>query len=40
MDLIKRRYVLAEDLDVILERAEQHWRFVTQEENRRSADRR
>ena len=26
MDLIRRRYVLSEDLDVILERAKEHWR--------------
>lgn len=40
MDLIRRRYVLAEDLDVILERAKEHWSFVTREEIPRSADRR
>jgi hypothetical protein len=40
MDLIRRRFVLAEDLDVILERAKEHWSFVTREEIPRSADRR
>src|SRR5262245_19375398 len=40
MDLIRRRFMLAEDLDVILDRAKQHWSFVTREEIRRSADRR
>jgi hypothetical protein len=40
MDLIRRRYVLAEDLDGILERAKKHWRFATREEVPRSADRR
>jgi hypothetical protein len=29
MDLIRRRYVLAEDLDVVLGRAKEHWRFAT-----------
>ena len=29
MDLIRQRYVLAEDLDFILERAKQHWGFAT-----------
>src|SRR5262245_25767977 len=32
MDLIGRRFMLAEDLDVVLERAKQHWSFVTREE--------
>ena len=27
--LIRRRHVLAEDFDVILERAKEHWRFAT-----------
>ena len=40
MDLIRRRYLLAEDLDVILERAKKHWSVVTREEIPRSADRR
>jgi len=40
MDLIGRRFMLAEDLDVILERAKQHWSFVTREEIPGSADRR
>jgi hypothetical protein len=40
MDLIRRRYVLAEDLDAILERAQEHWRFATREEIPRSANRR
>jgi len=31
MDLIRRRYLLAEDLDGILERARQHWSFATRE---------
>jgi len=29
MDLIRRRYLLAEDLDGILERARTHWSFAT-----------
>ena len=33
MDLIGRRFLLAEDLDVILERAKQHWSFVTRGED-------
>ena len=40
MDLIRRRYLLAEDLDSILERAKKHWSFATLEEVSRSADRR
>ena len=32
MDLIRRRYVLAEDLNVILERAKEHWSFATREQ--------
>ena len=40
MDLIRRRYLLAEDLDTIVERAKEHWTFATREEDRRSADRR
>jgi hypothetical protein len=40
MDLIRRRYLLAEDLDSIVERAKKHWTFATREEDRRSADRR
>jgi len=40
MDLIRRRYLLAEDLDSIVERAKTHWTFATREENRRSPDRR
>jgi hypothetical protein len=31
MDLIRRRYLLAEDLDSILERAKSHWSFATRE---------
>jgi hypothetical protein len=31
MDLIRRRYLLAEDLDSILERAKKHWNFATLE---------
>jgi hypothetical protein len=31
MDLIRRRYVLAEDLDAIVERAKIHWSFATRE---------
>jgi len=27
MDLIRRRYALAEDLDAIVERAKTHWSF-------------
>ena len=27
MDLIRRRYLLAEDLEGILERAKEHWSF-------------
>lgn len=40
MDLIRSRYMLAEDLDAILERAKAHWSFVTREEIPPSADRR
>jgi hypothetical protein len=40
MDLIRRRYVLPEDFDVILERAKEHWSFATRKEVPRSADRR
>ncbi len=40
MDLIRRRYLLAEDLDGILERAKKHWSFATHEEVPPSADRR
>lgn len=40
MDLIRRRYLLAEDLDIIVERAKKHWAFATGEEDRRSVDRR
>jgi len=29
MDLIRRRYALAEDLDAIVERAKTHWSFAT-----------
>ena len=32
MDLIAKRYLLAEDLDFILERATRHWRFATREQ--------
>ena len=32
MDLIQRRYLLAEDLDAIVERAKQHWAFATRQE--------
>jgi hypothetical protein len=31
MDLIRRRYVLAEDLDAIVERAKTHWSFANRE---------
>jgi hypothetical protein len=31
MDLIRRRYLLAEDLDGIVERAKKHWTFATRE---------
>jgi hypothetical protein len=31
MNLIRRRYLLAEDLDTIVERAKQHWTFATRE---------
>jgi hypothetical protein len=37
MDLIRRQYLLAEDLDSIVERAKTHWTFATREEDRRSA---
>ena len=40
MDLIRRRYLLAEDLDAIVERAKKHWSFATREEASRPADRR
>ena len=40
MDLIRRRYLLAEDLDSIVERAKKDWTFATRQENRRSAHRR
>ena len=39
MDLIRSRFLLAEDLDSIVERAKQHWTFAI-EKDRRSADRR
>ena len=39
-NLIRRRYVLAEDLDGILERARKHWDFATREETSSPADRR
>jgi Alpha/beta hydrolase domain len=39
MDLIRRRYLLAEDLDSIVERAKTHWTFAM-EKDRESADRR
>jgi hypothetical protein len=39
MDLIRRRYLLAEDLDSIVERAKTHWTFAM-EKDRGSADRR
>jgi hypothetical protein len=38
MDLITKRFMLAEDLDVTLERAKQHWGFVTRAEIPRAAD--
>jgi hypothetical protein len=38
VDLIRRRYVLAEDLDDILDRAKQHWSFATREKVPRPAD--
>ncbi len=38
MDLIRRRYLLAEDLDSILARAKKHWSFAALEEVSRSAD--
>jgi hypothetical protein len=34
MDLIRRRYLLAEDLDSIVERAKEHWKFATGEGGR------
>jgi hypothetical protein len=37
MDLIRRRYLLAEDLESIIERARIHWTFATRERDRRSA---
>jgi len=37
MDLIRRRYLLAEDLESIIERARIHWTFATRDEDRRSA---
>jgi len=40
MDLIRRRYLLTEDLDTIVERAKKHWSFATREGASRSADRR
>jgi len=40
MDLIRGRYLLAEDLESTIERAKQHWAFATREEDRRPADRR
>jgi hypothetical protein len=40
MELIRRRYVLAEDLDVILARAKEHWSFATREQGSVTADRR
>jgi hypothetical protein len=40
MDLVRRRYLLAEDLDGILARAKKHWSFATREEVPRSADHR
>ena len=39
-DLIRKRYVLAEDLDTIVERAKTHWSFATRETVAGSADRR
>src|SRR2546422_6856037 len=39
-DMIRRRHLLAEDLDVILERTKKRWSFATREEVPRSADRR
>jgi hypothetical protein len=40
MALIRSRYLLAEDLDSIVERAKTHWTFATHEEDQRSVDRR
>ncbi|MEO8258817.1 MAG: alpha/beta hydrolase domain-containing protein [Acidobacteriota bacterium] len=40
MDLIRRRYLLAEDFDSILARAKTHWSFATRAEVPQSADRR
>jgi alpha/beta hydrolase family protein len=40
MALIRSRYLLAEDLDSIVERAKKHWTFAIHEEDRRSLDRR
>jgi hypothetical protein len=40
MDLIRRRYLLAEDLESIIQRAKQHWAFATRDGDRRGADRR
>ena len=39
MDLIRKRYLLAEDVDGILERAKQHWSFATREAVPPPADR-
>jgi hypothetical protein len=38
MDLIRKRYLLAEDLDSIVERAKKHWSFATREEASGPAD--
>jgi Alpha/beta hydrolase domain len=38
MELIRRRYVLGEDLDSILERAKTHWSFATRDDVSRAAD--
>jgi hypothetical protein len=40
MDLIQERYLLAEDIDGVLERATSHWSFATRAEVPQSADRR
>jgi hypothetical protein len=40
MALIRSRYLLAEDLDCIVERAKKHWAFAIHEEDLRSVDRR
>jgi hypothetical protein len=38
MDLIRTRFLLAEDLDAVVERAKNHWSFATREQVPRSAE--